>query len=158
MQCGTISELTALRYYAEQGYSLFLPYNHDTPVDFIALKGTEMIRVQVKSATVYRHPRGSTYLGVQLTGYTIEDFDELFVVEVTSPRRWRIPWRDLKLAASFLTLDKLDADGKPCPYQRLSKKRPDTNQWRVDALDRTVHRELLGPGSAASSGSGDHPG
>jgi hypothetical protein len=157
LQCGTISELAALRYYAEQGYSLFLPYDHDTQVDFIALKGTEMIRVQVKTASVYRNTRRGAYRCVQLNGYTPDDFDELFVLDPATQRQWRIPWKTIGLPASVLVLNRVDQDGLPCEYQNASKKRIETNQWRVDALDRTVHRQPDRPGAPADPGHGPGP-
>jgi hypothetical protein len=133
-QCGTISELTAMRYYVEQGYSLFLPYDHDTSVDFIAQRGTQMIRVQVKTATTRRN-NGCSYLGAEVAGYKPEDFDELFVVDTRNVRMWRIPWATLGLKAELITLNRVDSDGRPRPYAKRSPKRIDTDQWRVDAPD-----------------------
>jgi hypothetical protein len=128
---GQINELTASLYYARLGYSIFLPLCPDTPVDFVAIRGTETIRVQVKSSSVLK----ARYVFVATAGakgrrYGADDFDELFVV---GPRHnWRIPWKDCRQQKSMV-LGVVDANGDYTHNLRSDARRIDATSWRVNA-------------------------
>lgn len=48
---GNIGEAKAILYYTEVGYEVFLPTTNASDIDLIAVKGSESIRVQVKSSS-----------------------------------------------------------------------------------------------------------
>jgi PD-(D/E)XK endonuclease len=54
---GDIGELSALGWLVRQGAKVYLPYGHSPDVDLIADLGDRLLRVQVKTSTVYRNNR-----------------------------------------------------------------------------------------------------
>lgn len=113
---GALAELHAQAYYVKEGYEVFTPIIPQSKCDFIVAKGSEIKKVQVKKAT--DNPTASgTYLQVRLQGkptpygvrtYSLEDFDELFIVHPSGC--WRIPSHVVIDKKSF-TFGKLNEDG-----------------------------------------------
>ena len=54
---GDIGELSAMGWLITQGAKVFLPFGHSPDVDLVADFGDELLRVQVKTSTVYRNAR-----------------------------------------------------------------------------------------------------
>lgn len=97
---GAIAELKAAQFFLENDYEIFFPTTAST-ADFIAMKGSELIRVQVKSAYYMERP-GSSYVQVttrrnsgEYVGklYTKEDYDLLVVVY--EDKLWIFPVEDV---------------------------------------------------------------
>lgn len=51
-----------------QGAKLFLPFGHSPDVDPVADFGDELLRVQVKTSTVWRNARCRRWLGILVGG------------------------------------------------------------------------------------------
>lgn len=96
---GDLGELSAAKWFAAQGATVFVPLNHSRDCDLVALLNGELLRVQVKTSTF---SRGGTY-EVQLatsggnqswTGL-VRRFDparcDVLFVLVGDGRRWCIP-------------------------------------------------------------------
>lgn len=49
---GALAELSAQMYYIREGYEIYTPTIPQSKCDFIAVKGKEVVKVQVKKATV----------------------------------------------------------------------------------------------------------
>lgn len=112
---GSIAELTAAIWYMTRGYNLFWPQTSQASCDFVAIKGSEIRRVQVKSAYWMARPSGARYLqattrkGSGATGYktyTKEDCDELSIV--AEEGFWIIPIEDLGGSQSVTLLKDQD--------------------------------------------------
>jgi hypothetical protein len=82
-----------------QGYGVWFPFGHSRHVDLIADDGEELLRVQVKTTTQYRHGRWSVTIctrgGNRSWSGLVKHFsatrcDWLFVL-VADGRRWFIP-------------------------------------------------------------------
>ena len=100
---GDLGELSAMQWLVWQGYSLYLPVGHSPDVDLIAERDGELLRVQVKTSTVYRGGRWEVTIatrgGNQSWSGLVKRFsprrcDRLFVL-VADGRRWFIPARDV---------------------------------------------------------------
>lgn len=96
---GDLGELSAIDWLGAQGYALYLPLGHSPDVDLIALDGERTMRVQVKTATVYRNRRWEVTLctrgGNRSWNGLVKYFSavrcgRLFVL-VADGRRWYIP-------------------------------------------------------------------
>ncbi len=67
-QQGDIGVAAAHLYYVKNGYSVFVPTTESTPHDLIAVRGSEVLRVQCKTSTV-RKSRGASFsVGVSTSG------------------------------------------------------------------------------------------
>ena len=92
---GLLSEMYACRYYINKGYAIFLPVDHGGPVDVIVTKGTEVLRLQVK--TVYED---SDKLRVNIHSkkggpkYSTEDVDLLVCIRHNDT--WLVPFKDVE--------------------------------------------------------------
>lgn len=85
---GTINEVKAQLYYMENDYDVFTPIHNKTRADFIAVKGKEVIRVQVKTAQ-YNGDYIQSRLTVGDVRYTEEDCDVIFFI--LEDRMWIAP-------------------------------------------------------------------
>lgn len=89
---GAINELRIQLLYSKNGYDVFIPTHPKTRADFIAVKGTEVIRVQVKTAQ-YNGPYIQSRLDIGGVRYTAEDCD--VIVFVLDEWAWIAPIAEL---------------------------------------------------------------
>lgn len=84
--------------YSERGYDIFIPMTNGSRADFVAIKGDEILRVQVKTAQtrVYQAKDTQYTLGVLTTTrngvvapYSPEEVDTFFVLG--DNKAWTIP-------------------------------------------------------------------
>ncbi len=96
---GDRGELSAMSWLTEQGYCVWIPIGHSRDSDLIAERGEELLRVQVKTTTVWRDRRWDVMLctrgGNRSWNGVVRRFgssrcDRLFV-HVGDGRRWWIP-------------------------------------------------------------------
>ena len=96
---GDIGELSALSWLADHGAKASIPFGHSPDYDLVADLDGRLLRVQVKTATFFRHGRWevslATYGGNQSWTGLVKRFDAtrcdyLFVL-VRDGRRWFIP-------------------------------------------------------------------
>lgn len=59
---GLVGELKAATYFAENGYEIYWPALTQSTVDFVAIKNTDIKRVQVKNAYWMERPSGARYV------------------------------------------------------------------------------------------------
>lgn len=89
-----IAEERVLIRLIRKGYMVFKPVSHHTPIDLIAIKKQEIIRIQVKSVKldngVFKVKLKSTN-GYQVIKYTAEDIDSVFAVDQGSKNIYNIP-------------------------------------------------------------------
>lgn len=130
---GALAELSAQMYYVKEGYEIYTPMMPQSKCDFIAIKGVDIVKVQVKKATENPTKFG-TYLQVRLQGkptpygtrtYTLEDFDDLLIVHDAGI--WRIPIEEVIDKKSF-TFGKLLEDGSVVTGNRATV---DTAKYKV---------------------------
>jgi hypothetical protein len=50
---GDLGEFSAMEWLGSQGYGVWVPLNHSPNIDLIADDGLELVRVQVKTCTLY---------------------------------------------------------------------------------------------------------
>lgn len=88
-----------MEWFTHAGGTVCVPFGHSPHYDFIADLGAELIRVQVKTTTVWRQDRYAVHVATRGGNQSWNgmsklldpsEFDELFVV-VADGRRWRIP-------------------------------------------------------------------
>jgi hypothetical protein len=98
---GDLGEFSAIEWLGMHGYDVSLPMGHSPDYDVIADDGEQLLRVQVKTSTVYERERWMVHLatcgGNQSWNGVIKRFsatrcDRLFVV-VADGRRWFMPSR-----------------------------------------------------------------
>lgn len=79
---GAVAEHKAATYYLSKDYNVFFPTGQSPAADFIAVKGKEVIRVQVKAAHITsKKISGSSYIVSSFHKYpTDEEFDELVIL------------------------------------------------------------------------------
>jgi Holliday junction resolvase-like predicted endonuclease len=96
---GDLGELSALQWLVLQGYDVFIPLGHSPDIDLIADDGEELLRVQVKTTTQFRHGRwqvtictrgGNRSWSGLVKHFSAERCDRLFVL-VADGRRWFMP-------------------------------------------------------------------
>jgi hypothetical protein len=96
---GDIGELSAIVWLAGQGYPVFKPLFHSPHYDLVADRGSKLVRVEVKTTTLFRKARwevtvctrGGNQSWNRLTKrLDPENCDYLFVL-VRDGRRWFIP-------------------------------------------------------------------
>jgi hypothetical protein len=96
---GDLGELSAIDWLVSQGYSVYLPLGHSPDCDLVADDGRALLRVQVKTSTVFRNGRWEitvcTRGGNQSWSGLVKHLDHtridyLFVL-VADGRRWFIP-------------------------------------------------------------------
>ena len=102
---GISAELEAMKIYVELGHEIFTPLAAQSRCDFIAIKGTDCRKVQVKKAS-WSKAGTHSYLQARLKGrnkYSIEykdgDFDEVIFIEGNGDY-WIAPWEDVKSLSS----------------------------------------------------------
>lgn len=64
---GSLGEAKAILYYTEQGYEVFLPTVNARDVDLVAIKGSKVVRVQVKTSS-FIQPSGSFKVSLKTSG------------------------------------------------------------------------------------------
>jgi hypothetical protein len=96
---GDLGEFSAIEWLLWQGCSVYLPLGHSPDIDMIATDGPTVLRVQVKTSTVFCHRRWDVSVctrgGNQSWSGLVKRLDpsridRLFVV-VADGRRWFIP-------------------------------------------------------------------
>jgi len=96
---GDIGELSALSWLTEQGAKVSIPFGHSPDYDLVADRERRLLRVQVKTATFFRHSRWevnlATYGGNQSWTGLVKRFDpsryDFLFVLVGDGRRGFIP-------------------------------------------------------------------
>ena len=96
---GDAGEMSAMYWLVSQGAAVFLPVGHSPHVDLIADFGDELVRVQVKTASVYRNRRWELALctrgGNQSWNGLVKRLDrgrcDALFAHVADGRRWYIP-------------------------------------------------------------------
>lgn len=74
---GTAAEYLAKAWFSKQGYSILVPDTHETPFDFLAMSGSEVVKVQVKATTTVgdliriRNKHGGNNAAYEPTDYDI---------------------------------------------------------------------------------------
>jgi len=96
---GDAGELSALAWFIEHGWKVFLPFGHSPDIDLVARREGEMIGVQVKTSAFERNGRydvrlctsggNQSWTGV-IKHFAPERCDFLFAV-LRDGRRWLIP-------------------------------------------------------------------
>jgi hypothetical protein len=108
---GDLGELSAIDWLGTKGHALYLPLGHSPDVDLVADDGEVLLRVQVKTSTVYRNGRcivtlctrgGNRSWSGLVKRFDAERCDRLFVL-VADGRRWYIPSQQV-FAGSALAL------------------------------------------------------
>lgn len=95
---GTVAEFTVAAHYAQAGWLVYWPTAAQSPCDFVAIRGQDVRRVQVKKAT-WHTVGNSDYLQARVIkdtrsirkrlGYTVEDCDVIAFVD--EHRVWVAP-------------------------------------------------------------------
>jgi hypothetical protein len=107
---GDLGEFSALEWLGSRGYPVYFPIGHSPDVDLIAEINGRLLRVQVKTATVFRNGRFEVTLctrgGNQSWNGLVKRFssarcDWLFVL-VADGRRWFIPAAAVQGGAGIL--------------------------------------------------------
>lgn len=100
---GYSAELKAALWFAEQGYEIYNPSFTQSSVDFIAAKGRDIQRIQVKKAYWLERKSGCRYLqattrkgsgGNGYQTYTKQDCDQIVIVY--NDEMWCIPVEKLE--------------------------------------------------------------
>jgi Holliday junction resolvase-like predicted endonuclease len=96
---GDLGEFSAMEWLGTQGYSVWLPVGHSPDCDLIAEHGERLLRIQVKTTTLYRRDRwlvsictrgGNRSWNGIVKRFNATRCDWLFVL-VADGRRWFIP-------------------------------------------------------------------
>ena len=120
---GAANELRAASLYIDMGYEVFIPVMTQSKADFIALRGSEVVKVQVKTASEITSDN-KQYLQIRLQGrsstgggtreYVDGDID--VVVAIHRLGVWALPWDSVRGKKS-LTFGRL-VDGKVISRQK----------------------------------------
>ena len=123
---GAVNEAKAQLYFVKEGWEIYIPRMTQSKCDFIAVKGSEVAKVQVKTASwcktgpwSYCQTRLINRLG-QL--YAPEDYDLLFVVD--DKHAYMIPHKYIYGRTSLYF-----ATDNPSP--RKSSRSYDPEDWKV---------------------------
>jgi hypothetical protein len=96
---GDVGERSAVAWLWSEGWAVFVPFGHAPDVDLVALRGREVLRVQVKTSTCHVQGRWSVTLATRGGNRSSSGFvkrfsaarcDALFVL-VGDGRRWFLP-------------------------------------------------------------------
>lgn len=114
---GQIYELKAAQHFSSKGYAIFWPLFTATKCDFIIVKDSETLKIQVKKATwevrgnynylagkVHRRKRGDRE-------YTEDDFDFIVFIDDTD-RMWMLPFTEVE-GQSSVYLDSTNRNYTP---------------------------------------------
>lgn len=100
---GALSEITAMKWFANKNYEVYVPVSGSTICDFVAISGTEVIRVQVKTVNMSgrvpcistaRNKNSMKRQGKAPISLSKEDCD--LVVAVLEDSLWCIPADEVK--------------------------------------------------------------
>lgn len=129
-----ISELVAATHYAKHGYEIYWPALTQSVCDFIAVKDSETLRVQVKTAYWFERESSRKYLQATLRKgsggnktYTKEHCD--VIVIVSGDQLWIIP---IEVAQNLKTV--VVSRGQEI-------RRPDPRNFNAD-LYKVVDKQL----------------
>jgi hypothetical protein len=126
---GDTGEAIAAGWLVRSGYGVWLPFGHSPDIDLIAQRGESLIRVQVKTSTVFRNGRWEVTLctrgGNQSWSGVSKRLDQsrydfLFVV-VADWRCWFIPSGEIDAGSCILVGGpkyarfEMDPTGHQCP-------------------------------------------
>jgi Holliday junction resolvase-like predicted endonuclease len=98
-QQGAAGEFSAMLWLAQSGYDVYLPLGHSADIDLIAVRGSEVLRVQVKTSRVLHNDRWCVTLATRggnrswnglVKRFSADRCDALFVA-VADGRRWFVP-------------------------------------------------------------------
>jgi Holliday junction resolvase-like predicted endonuclease len=96
---GDKGEMSAMEWLDSKGYDVFVPLGHSPDIDLIAARGSELLRIQVKTTICFRNQRWTVMIATRggnqsWTGivkyFSADRCDYLFVL-VGDGRRWFIP-------------------------------------------------------------------
>lgn len=126
---GLVGELKAATYFAEQGYEIYWPALTQSAVDFIAVKGSETLKIQVKNAYWMSRPSGARYLQVTTRkgvggSRTYSELDCDYVVCVHEESIWAFP---VSVATLYRTIN-LE---KGQDIRKSKKNTLDVSIWKV---------------------------
>ena len=123
---GALSELRISAHYVRQGWVMYYPCSHDTPVDIVGIKGPRVKRIQVKTAYACGEIIRANIDHKKSAKYSPDVVDTLACVYDNSfkgDRIWLIPMEDIE-GITTLNLGKLDgspsktrADFSPDNYE-----------------------------------------
>jgi hypothetical protein len=96
---GDVGEASAIEWLVTRGYPVYLPLGHSPDCDLIAQDGPRLLRVQVKTSTVYAHGRWAVTVctrgGNRSWSGLVKRLDpariDFIFVLVADGRRWFIP-------------------------------------------------------------------
>jgi hypothetical protein len=125
--------MSAMHWLAFRGAFVYLPVGHSPHVDLIADFGDELVRVQVKTASHFRHARWEVSLctrgGNQSWNGIVKRFDprrcDALFVHVGDGRRWYIPTASLGGASGILLGGPKYATYEIDPAAPLPAREPD---------------------------------
>lgn len=118
---GAINEVKAQLYFMDKDYDVFTPVHAKTRADFIAIKGEEVLRVQVKTAQ-YNGVYIQSRLDVNNARYTSKDCD--VIVFVLDSRMWIAPISEISGLPSVCL-------GKVGTTEYKPYKKYDPRKWEV---------------------------
>ncbi len=121
---GALNEIKAQVQFMKMDYDIFTPIHPRTRADFIAIKGLETLRVQVKTAQ-YNGKYIQSRLDVHDRRYTEEDCD--VIVFILDERMWIAPIEEVS-GMSSVCLGKIESDGVRT-YR--PQKEYDPSKWEV---------------------------
>jgi PD-(D/E)XK endonuclease len=107
---GDLGEFSAIEWLGSRGYPVWIPLGHSPDVDLVTEIDGRLLRVQVKTATVFRNGRFEVTLctrgGNQSWNGVVKHFssarcDWLFVL-VADGRRWFIPTAVIEATSGLL--------------------------------------------------------
>jgi hypothetical protein len=96
---GDIGEVSAADWLTRSGYGVWIPLGHSPDIDLLAQRGQTILRIQVKTSTIFRNDRfevslatkgGSQSWTGRVKNLDPARFDFLFVL-VADGRKWFIP-------------------------------------------------------------------
>lgn len=113
---GALSELKISTHFVRQGWVMYYPCSHDTPVDIVGIKGPRVKRIQVKTAYSCGDIIRANIDHKKSAKYSPDSVDTLACVYDNSlmdpgkDRIWLIPMEDIE---GITTLNLGKTDGSP---------------------------------------------
>ena len=161
---GDIGELSAMDWLGLQGYSIYIPIGHSPDCDLVADAGDRLLRVQVKTSTVYRKGRweitvctkgGNRSRNGLVKRLNASRIDYLFVL-VADGRRWFIPSSAVGGGSGILLggpkYANFEVDpGHPLPSQTTSRSLSSSPPGGVSERSKGRAVNLVGSAFAGSN-------